>query len=313
MFSDRIDLNLSLFLERKMRGIIYCICVAFLFLQSVYAQDVSVVIIYTHNTNAVFENCDCPDNSYGGLEKRAAVIDSIRRAEKNVLLVDCGDMLDIFENHLLHEYIVRAYRMMKYDFWTAGDQDFVEGISFFTQDMGDNIGQLISSNIRINGKNAGQTNAIRTFGKIRIGLTGTIRKDVNKYLDAKTKPFVTFEDQVNALRPVITDLEQKADYIILLSHSGDMRDTEIAAEFPQIDLIIGGHSQTLMPEPLRKNNTLITQVGESGHRLGVIKLDFSGGKISSVKSRVILLKKEMKSDPNMDELIKAYHAERSKK
>jgi 2',3'-cyclic-nucleotide 2'-phosphodiesterase (5'-nucleotidase family) len=73
------------------------------------------------------ENYDCPERSYGALEKRAAVIDSIRKSEQNVLLLDTGDILDIQKSRLLHNYIVKAYDYLKYDYWTPGDQDFVEG------------------------------------------------------------------------------------------------------------------------------------------------------------------------------------------
>ena len=38
------------------------------------AHSETVVIIYTHNTNGVLENCKCPERSYGALEKRAFIL-----------------------------------------------------------------------------------------------------------------------------------------------------------------------------------------------------------------------------------------------
>ena len=70
-----------------------------------FSQNQSVVVVFSHNTNGILENCHCPERSYGALEKRAAVIDSIRRAEKGILLVDTGDILDIRADRLLHEYL----------------------------------------------------------------------------------------------------------------------------------------------------------------------------------------------------------------
>ena len=81
------------------------------FVQISIAQNETVVVVYSHNTNGVLENCNCPDRSYGALEKRAAIVDSIRKSEKNVLLLDTGDILDIQKSTLLHNYIVKASYM----------------------------------------------------------------------------------------------------------------------------------------------------------------------------------------------------------
>jgi 5'-nucleotidase/UDP-sugar diphosphatase len=275
-----------------------------------FSQNQSVVVLFSHNTNGILENCHCPERSYGALEKRAAVIDSIRRAEKGILLVDTGDILDIRADRLLHEYITRAYGTMKYDFWVPGDQDFIEGPDFFLHQLSGQLGKLLVSNIYNKNKPVGESYVIKEYGKLKIGITGTIRDDLHQYLEQPAGGIFSFKDQMRSLKPVIKGLSQKTDYIILLSHSGIDRDREIAAEFPVLGLIIGGHSQTLLLKPEIIGSTHITQIGESGYRLGIIKLHFQNKKLWSLEPQVILLTKTMADNPQIKKMIADYHKTR---
>jgi 2',3'-cyclic-nucleotide 2'-phosphodiesterase (5'-nucleotidase family) len=277
---------------------------------TINAKVVHVVIVYSHNTNGVLENCDCPEKSYGALEKRAAVIDSIRKIEDHVLLLDTGDILDIMPSKLLHKYVVKAYDFMKYDFWTPGDQDFVEGSSFFNEKLSNISGSVLSTNILYKDKPIGKSNAIKKFDNIRIGITATIREDLHKYLDRPSQEEFIFLNQINSLDPVITKLANEVDYVILLSHSGIEHDRQISQKFPSIDLIIGGHSQTILNKPEKIGATSITQVGESGYRLGIMKLTFENNEIQKMENRIILLDRNMPDDPAVKEMIRKYHEER---
>jgi 5'-nucleotidase/UDP-sugar diphosphatase len=275
-----------------------------------FSQNQSIVVVYSHNTNGILENCHCPERSYGALEKRAVVIDSIRRAEKEILLVDTGDILDIREDRLLHEYITRAYGKMKYDFWVPGDQDFVEGPDFFLNQLSGQLGNLVVSNIYNKNKPVGESYVIKEYGKLKIGITGTIREDLYQYLEQPAAGIFSFKDQMRNLKPVIKSLTQNTDYIILLSHSGIDRDREIAAEFPVLGLIIGGHSQTLLLNPEKIGSTYLTQIGESGYRLGMIKFHFQNKKLRSLENQVILLTKSIADNPQIKKMITDYHKTR---
>ena len=112
------------------------------------------------------------------------------------------------------------------------------------------------------------------------------------------------------LKPVIKSLSQNVDYIILLSHSGIDRDRQIAAEFPVLGLIIGGHSQTMLLKPEKIGSTHITQIGESGYRLGIIKLHFHNKKLRSLENQVILLTKSLSDNPQIKNMITDYHKTR---
>ncbi len=76
-------------------------------------------------------------------------------------------------------------------------------------------------------------------------------------------------------------------FIILLSHSGYGVDKKLAGRFSDIDLIVGGHSQTLLRQPVKKEKTLIVQAGGNGARIGILRLKLRGGRIVSYKNRFL--------------------------
>ncbi|MEQ6377116.1 bifunctional UDP-sugar hydrolase/5'-nucleotidase [Bacillaceae bacterium S4-13-58] len=66
------------------------------------------------------------------------------------------------------------------------------------------------------------------------------------------------------LEKYIPILKKKADIIILLSHLGINEDEEIARQFPEINLIIGGHTHHLLKKGKKVGNTLLTAAGKFG-------------------------------------------------
>ena len=274
------------------------------------ARPETLVLVYSHNSNGILENCACPEHSYGALEKRAFIIDSLRQIEKNILLLDTGDILDIWKNTHLHRYVMRAYKRMNYDYWTPGDQDFVEGVSFFLNEVNRQAGQLLVNNLAYQDKAIGASWRIEKFKEVSIGLTGTIRSDLMQYLDKAVSREISFLDQISHLQRAVRYLKKNSDYIILLSHSGIDRDRDIADQFPPINLIIGGHSQTLLEIPEKHQNTYIVQVGESGYRLGILKLHFEKQRLQKMEHKVLVLTKARRNDPQVKELISEYHQQK---
>jgi len=84
---------------------------------------------------------------------------------------------------------------------------------------------------------------------------------------------------------MVNELRSKADIIILISHSGEETDRQIAAAVPDIDVIIGGHSHTRLAsgdfvwrsdqlKPHEVNGTVIVQAYQWGGELGRLDLLF---------------------------------------
>lgn len=104
-----------------------------------YANEVT--IIYTGETHAMIYPCSCPIEPDGGVARRAALIEQLRKTNPNVLLLDSGAF---FSGGLLDEYTqntqldsarsiisLKAMEIMKYDAAAIGDDEFNFGRHFF--------------------------------------------------------------------------------------------------------------------------------------------------------------------------------------
>jgi len=293
----------------RMNTILFCLLALFSFVSG----QTEIVIVYTNNTNGILENCKCPDHAYGALEKRATVINKIRRQYPNVIVIDSGDIFDIQQDTLLHRYVSRAYKAIGYDVFTCGDQDFINGFAFFRSALMDLPMMFITSNIKFSDDYAVADHTIIKKNDVRIGITASLNPEVFKYTPPEVQQKIKVLDQSTSLQQVLPDLEKKSDYQILISHSGLERDRYLAENFPQFDLIIGGHSQTVLKKPEKTGSTLIVQAGESGYRVGLIKLNFRAHKVVSVENDLILLDENVHNDPKILHIIGEYHEKREKR
>ncbi|KAF0303366.1 Protein 5NUC [Amphibalanus amphitrite] len=90
---------------------------------------------------------------------------------------------------------------------------------------------------------------ILTIGDKKIGILSYLTPDVMEPLKV---PEVHIEDEIKALTREVAVLREKdIKLFVALGHSGYERDQEIAHRVPSLDVIVGGHSHTLLwPDPI---------------------------------------------------------------
>jgi len=263
-------------------------------LASFASDGVKLTILHTNDVHSRIEPFPMDgsrNQGLGGVARRAALIDRIRREERNVLLLDAGDMLqgtpyfNLFNGKLEMELMSK----MGYDAATFGNHEFDNGISeldyalsyanfpFLTAnyDFSDTILQGKTKRYAIFRK---QGVRIGVFG-LGIELAGLV--DPNHYQDIRYLDPVSVANEIaNRLR-----FDYACSMVICLSHLGyrylnepKVSDVVLAAETRNIDLIIGGHTHTFLPQPDQVPNldgqpVVINQVGFGGINLG--RLDYA--------------------------------------
>ena len=85
-------------------------------------------------------------------------------------------------------------------------------------------------------------------------------KAVSAYL--WTPPIATATQLAKELRPDV-------DLLIALTHIGNLQDIFLAQQCPEIDIILGGHSHTVLPQPVKVRNTWIAQGGSHNRYVGM--------------------------------------------
>jgi 5'-nucleotidase len=124
-------------------------------------------------------------------------------------------------------------------------------------------------------------------------------------------------DTRSVIRREIDSLRgQGARLIVLLSHlglTGGARDFElrsavdlvfdesVAQAFPEIAVIVGGHTHTVLEAPLRIKQTIIVQAGDFGRYLGRLDLtvDDATGLITEFSGRLIPCGADVPPDPTI--------------
>jgi len=248
---------------------------------------------------------DAPRNAgEGGMAKRAAMIEQIRKEQKNVLVFDAGDIFQgtPYFNYYKGELELKLMTEMGYDAATIGNHDLDNGLEGLDSQLKNAGFPFINSNYDfsetiLNGK----IMPYKLFKKqgLKIGVYGLgIELDglVSKPNYGKTKYLDPLEQAIK-MEKFLKD-EKKADLIVCLSHLGyaykekKISDQVIAAETYHTDLIIGGHTHTFLKKPdsiLNKSgqSVLVNQVGFGGLILGRIDFFFEKeGKKFISRSRV---------------------------
>lgn len=102
-------------------------------------------------------------------------------------------------------------------------------------------------------------------------------------------------------------LRNQNDVVILLSHCGLDDDIELAKANPWLDVIIGGHSHTLIEHPSETNGVLITQSGSHLKYATLVKLHMKDHKVVAKEAIVLNVNKVRKEKAEIKQLVDEFN------
>lgn len=102
-------------------------------------------------------------------------------------------------------------------------------------------------------------------------------------------------DPIHIIQKIILKEKGNYDICILLSHLGLKAEIKLTQIFPQIHLILSGHSHHQLP-CIKVNQTLIHQSGVRGSHIGIIDLNISQNQIISFQGENIPIIESMQDD-----------------
>ena len=244
----------------------------------------------------------------GGVARRAALIETIRKENPNVLLLDAGDIFQgtPYFNYYGGELEFKLMSMMKYDLATIGNHDFDNSIEGLYNQLPNASFEFVNANYDF--KNTIMDGHVKPYkivykDGIKVGVFG-IGIELEGLVDKKNYKETVYHDPVSVSQDMarILKQEEKCDLVICLSHIGyqyknepdKISDVRLATLTKDIDLIIGGHTHTFLDKPtIIKNadgkDVLVNQVGCYGVNLGRIDFYFDSdvSKIASGKSIIV--------------------------
>lgn len=251
-----------------------------------------LVILHTNDTHSQIDP-DTKDN-LGGVLRRKAYIDSVRNAEKNVLLIDAGDIVQgtLYFNLFRGEVEEKIMNELGYDLRILGNHEFDNGVDSLAKYISGANAGLLATNYDLSASPLGKyfkPYIIKEFDGKKIGFIG-INLNPKGMISDGNYDGVVYLDAVKAANSAAWWLKniEKVDAVIALTHIGYQSssspdDIELIGKSSDIDLVIGGHSHTLL-DPAKgdkatriKNadgeDIVVSQVMKAGKYIGKIDLD----------------------------------------
>lgn len=262
----------------------------------------------------------------GGLAHLSGYINKVRKEEKNVLYVIAGDMV---QGSLIDaEYKgISTMEIMNYlapDVVALGNYEFDYGLPhlLFLEKMANF--PIVNANLYIKkyGKRLMNPYLIVKKDGYDILFTGIITEKIMDTLkqDELIGSFITLEEASSEVGRICNAYKNDdIDLTILLTHIGFESDIELARLLkPEwgVDMIIGGHSHTVLEKPEKVNNILIAQAGVGSDQIGrfdILVDDDTNGIIDYRWQLIPIDENIAEPDKKLEEYINTYKDEVDKK
>ena len=237
-----------------------------------------VKIIFSHNINGETHPCGCRKFPLGGLPQVAGYMHKASQ-ESTTLYVDTGDMLfqtaklpPFYENSMTFtaKKLLEAQDLLKLKLFVPGELDFAKGEDFLAKVSNEHKFKFLIANLSDASKIKHHKWTSYNFGKRKVYFIGLVNPYI--FFDMKNN---NFTDPEKALKKTLSEIKtdkHENKTIILLSHGGMDFDKRIAKNFPEINWIVGSHSQAFLKEPEVEKKTKIVQVLSRNHYLGVLNI-----------------------------------------
>jgi len=281
--------------------LVVLLSVAAVFAQPTYEKQQDIVVLYTNDVH-------CGVSEDLGYEGLVAVKKAELAKTPFVTLVDCGDAIQGEEMGAVSngEYPVQIMNKAGYDIAVLGNHEFDYGMGCLSKLLDEANAQYVGCNITYSGSG---TNAlakvkpyvIKEYDGLKIAFIGvltpeSIVKSTPAYFMEGDKFVYDFKssDAANFYATVQSTVDEvrKAGvaYVVVLAHLGidessaPFRSTDLIANTKGIDVVLDGHSHSVIPCSVVKNkdktNVLLSSTGTKLNNIGKMVIT-PGGQITT--------------------------------
>ena len=263
-------------------------------------NEKEVTVVFTHDLHSHLESFyleeEGEEKEVGGFARIMTYLEKKRAEDENLLFLDGGDFSMGTLYQTVFESQAAELRMLGFlgaDVTTLGNHEFdyrssgLANMLAAAKDSGDKLPAMVLCNVdweaTLEGENAedgallqeaferyGMKNyVVLQKGEVKIAVTGVFGKDS---LACAPTCALTFKDPIEAVKETVEDIKknEEVDMIVCVSHSGTWEeeskseDELLAKAVPELDLIISGHTHSILEEPIIHGNTGIVSTGEYG-------------------------------------------------
>ncbi len=273
------------------------------------AKIESIVLLHLNDLHA---NIDA-------FPKIAAFVNSVRDTCENVFVLSAGDMfsgnamVDMFDEPGYP--VIDLMNLVGFDVTAIGNHEFDYGQANLNLRILQAEFPFICANIDASSATLKQPQPYHIlkskngYEMVILGLIETNSKVGDKFIPSthpdkvKGCDFPYFKTEIKKY----TSLKKEDNLFVILSHLGIGSDEKLAQENDEINLIIGGHSHTIVANPQKFNNALVCQAGSSGRYVGVVHLMVKEKQIVSQQAYLRSMDSFSQSDATIQEKVNSYN------
>jgi hypothetical protein len=244
----------------------------------------SLTVLATAGNRGELEPCGCSPAQKGGLARRAALVDSLRRTAGPVVLLDAGDHThpegerDEREN----DFVRWAMDAMAYDAMTLGELELGRGAGYVRALLDSTRTPVTLANVRFRpaGNPVGERTLLIRRGETTCAVLGLIGPDLLPTgSDTLASGGGGFQvaDPVATARELVPALRAQADFVVVLAHLAPGPARALAEQVPGVDLVILGHERAPLVAASNAGGAATAASGERGQWLSRTQLERTAG------------------------------------
>lgn len=259
------------------------------------SNDLGSDKITLYHTNDIHGKVESKYDSNGNLVQIGFdILKTIKNSTQNSLLLDSGD---ITQGSILASYskgsdIIDLMGEVGYDVMGLGNHDFDYGAEQVLKNAEKAKFPVISANTYLKESNApllkdinfgNGCNVIKEVAGKRIGIFSLLTPETAYRSKPENTKLCEFKDVIEIAKQQVEILKnENVDLIVCLSHIGvddssEITSVDVAQQINGIDVILDGHSHSVMNEKV--NDTLIQQIGTGSKNIGKLEIEIVNGKI----------------------------------
>ena len=269
------------------------------------SKTYKVAIIHTNDEHAKIDI----------FPKLAAYINESKKLYDTVFVVSSGDHFS--GNPIVDQYEFRGFPIIDlmnkcgYSVSAIGNHEFDYGQENLNKLASEAKFKFVNFNMNCENsvfKNFNTKTEITLPNNFKILLTSIlgIEKDGRPETHPSRVEGIEFLDEKKSLTNFIKT-EKTNQFFILLSHLGIEKDTAFARKIDGIDIILGGHSHSIVHPLKQYNKTQMAQAGADLKFFGEMVLEFEGEKLIKIHDELIKTDTLTKIDSEVQKIVDNYN------
>ncbi len=248
------------------------------------------VLIITGEQGGYLEPCGCTKGQMGGLLRRYDFLERLQKQNWPAVKIDLGGLTrdpavargGFEQAKVKFDFAIKALKLLDYSAVAMSAEDLKVGVGealgLFLNSLGDKA-KMVVANVEAP---AGfeplfRKSLVVTAGPVKVGVTAVIDPQALEALNDPDKDLLT----VSLKRPgevlpgVLSELEPKTDYQVLMVQGPPELARSLATSYPGFDVVVSTSEYDDVlhdPETLNGDRTLLVKVGHKGKYVGVVGL-----------------------------------------